>query len=59
MTTSIFSLQETLSDINHNIGVYERMHEYKITDEDRQKTLSDFQDMKADLEKSIEILTIK
>lgn len=57
MSYSIFLLKQSLSNINYNINVYEKMDSCFITDEDRKVTLNDLYEAKSKLEKDIEILT--
>ena len=47
MSYSIFLLKQSLSDINYNINVYEKMDSCFITDEDRKVTLNDLYEAKS------------
>lgn len=53
MSLSIYLLKESLSNINHNINVYEKMDSNHITDQDRNITLTDLYKLKKELETNI------
>lgn len=53
---SIWSLRRTLGNIQHNIKHYEDMHEYDISPESREKTLSDLRKDEEDLLAAIALL---
>ena len=52
----IIEFKNSLSDVNHNIQVYEKMDCIFITDEDRKSTLDDLKKIKSSLEKDIKTL---
>lgn len=52
----IIEFKNSLSDVNHNIQVYEKMDYIFITDEDRKSTIDDLKKIKSSLEKDIKTL---